>query len=348
MDDIFGTKIYEWAGGELSYPWETFAGAYDSLESYEPGTCTENECKHEGYHWLYFRDRTSQENINGALLLGQHVVTDARVQYHQIGGQLGALTRFHSVWVEARACRNGEVSNQTCGIFRGGGWLDLGRLNYPDRGIYYPLPGDPAVFGDAAISGPPEAEPYRIHAVGSGSLDSWQSEGNQYNYLPSDPTGDFRLRVGYGIHFPDSPGETDPTNYGNSSANQQFWCYDEATNLYTCEFNNSSAALFRLWVTIPSSLDGSKYDEDGQANGYFTFHGYTNRYGDIVEGCSAPGLDCVPTEAENFPVGGCGQPDGLCKAAYRGSLDQDLFEADLAPLINERTGERDWWIKYPN
>ena len=339
MDDVFGTKVYDWAGGEVSYPWQTFMGASDSFEEHQPGTCTENGCKHEGNKWLHFRDRDSAEDIRGALLLGAHAITDARVQYHQIGGQKGALTRFHSVWVEAKSCFNGEVSDETCGIYRGGGHLDFGRLNHPERGIYAPLPGDPAEFANT----PAELEPYRIHPIGKNSLDSWQSKGNHFNYLPEDPTGSRRLKVGHGIHFiqGESPSETDPEMFGVMNPDEDFWCLDEETGLFTCSNNNSQAALFRTWVGIPKALDGSEYDEDGEVNGYFTFHGYTNRYGDIVEDCTETGLDCVPAEAENFPIGGCNHPEGRCWSAFRGSAGQDTYEADVSPAgVN--------WIKYPN
>lgn len=343
LDHVFGTEIYDWAGGELSYPWQTYHGAYDSFEAYIPGTATENTGKHEGYAWLHYSDRTDQEHVKGALLLGSHVITDARVQYHQIGGEKGALTRFHSVWLEARACFNGEVNdngvvNDTCGTYQGGAWLDLGRLNHPKRGDYAPLPGDPV---DAFSATAAEKEPYRIHAEGKGSLDSWQSERNRYNYLASDPNGDYRLSVGYGIHFPDSPGETNPDNFGKMDAKPHFWCLDEETGKFTCDFNSSQAAFFRTWVEIPKHLDGSEYDLDGEQNGYFSFNGYTNRYGDIANNCTEVGLDCIPAVADHFPIGGCSHPSGICKAAYRGGLEGDLFDGDVAPA-----GEN--WIEYPN
>ncbi|MFZ1721398.1 MAG: hypothetical protein WAU07_02730 [Microgenomates group bacterium] len=344
FDDVFGTEIYEWAGGEISYPWQTYAGASDSFETYQSGTCTENTCKHEGYKWLGYKDRTTSENISGALLLGSHAITDARVQYHQIGGEIGAFTRFHSVWLEARACYEGNISDETCGLYRGGGWLDFGRLNYPRRGDYLPLPGDPEEFADT----PAELAPYRIHATGQNSLDSWQSEGNIYNYLPSDPMGRNRIRVGHGIHFlqGESSGEITLSNIGTTlhtgmTDSMHFWCLDPVTNQFTCTNNNSAAALFRTWVQIPTEFDGSQYDEDGSQNGYVTFNLYTNRYGDVTGGCTEVGLDCIPAVAENFPVGGCNHPDGFCRAAYRGSAEQDGFDADVSPV-----GEN--WIEFPN
>lgn len=343
FDDVFGTDFYTWAGGEVSYPWQTFAGASSNFESYIPDSCTENNCKHEGNKWLGYKNRTSEEQINGALLLGTHAITDARVHYHQIGGELGALTRFHSVWLEAKACYFGEVSAETCGTYQGGGWLDFGRLNYPKRGDYLPLPGDPVEFANT----PAELAPYRIHSIGKNSLDSWQSEGNVYNYLPSDPEGKRRIRVGHGIHFlqGESPGETNAEHFGllhgmNVYELSQFWCLDPVTHVLTCNNNNSAAALFRTWVSIPRDFDGSDLDEDGIQDGYVTFHLRTNRYGDVVE-CSEIGLDCVPAIAEHFPVGGCKNPEGFCRAAYRGSADQDAYDADTSP-------EGEWWIEYPN
>lgn len=342
LDSVFGTDVYSWSGGQsISYPWQTYAGADRYFERYAPGTCTENTCKHEGYKWLYFKDRNSADQIRGALLLGTHAITDARVQFHALGGEMDALTRVHSVWVEARSCYQGQVSEETCGIYKGGGWINMGRLNYPERGIYQPLPGDPPSFADT----PAEAEPYRIHPTGKNSLDSWQSEGNKDNYLSTDPSGLFRMRVGFGVHFNqgESVGETNPMNAGiaTSARETHYWCLDPVTNKFTCDNNNSSAALFRTWVSIPYSLDGSVYDEDKTKNGYFTFHGYTNRYGDIVDNCSNVGLDCVPAVAENFPIGGCQNSEGICKSAYRGTVEQDTYEADISP-----PGE--WWIEYPN
>lgn len=345
MDSVFGSKAYAWFGSdigktaEISHPWATFSGAGANFEKYDSSKCKENDCKHAGYKWLYFKDRTGEDYIKGALLLGTHALTDARVQYHHVGGQADSLVRFHSLWVEAKGCYQGKVSSSTCGVYRGGGWIDMGRLNHPDRGDYAPLPGDPAAFKETNA----ELEPYRIHADGNNSLDSWQSRGNKYNFLSTDPTGKYRIRVGFGAHFivGESPSETDPANFSNPGINQKFHCLDEATGTFTCDNNNSAAALFRTWVGIPNALDGSKYDEDKKANGYFTFHGYTNRYGDIVEGCTKVGLDCVPAEAENFPVGGCRSKDEICFAAYRGSVETDTYDGDIAP-------EGTHWIKYPN
>lgn len=394
-DDLFGTEIYSLAGGELSYPWQTYAGAGESFEAYQPGTATENAAKHEGYGWHYFRN--GLEVCDQSLLLGSQCFDSFRTEFHQVGGEVGALTRFHSVYTEGIACTpegaakmqfnsganaygrtiNGQFRPLTrdninqfptefagCGFGSGGGWLDFGRLNWPERGILQPLPTDNAQFANFAQFGPPEAAPYRIHPNNSpNSLDSWQSEGNVFNCLSSDPGCQQRLMVGYGLHMlqGESIGMTNPANASVPASERvtHFWCVDPTTQLFNCNAqtnpggnDNTAQALFRAWIAVPSNLDGSQYDEDGTQNGAFTFHGYTNRYGDIVEGCSAPGLDCVPARFEQFPLGNCGQT--ACKAAYRGGTERDGWDAlsvDGTPIQSGGTplipaGEL--WLKYPN
>ncbi|RMG92311.1 MAG: hypothetical protein D6706_16985 [Chloroflexi bacterium] len=315
LDDIFGTQYYTWAGGEISYPWQTFSGAGANFEQPAPDACLENDCKHAGYKWLIVRDANCDADSTFVTNGANNCITDARVQMHGIFAQPGALTRFHSVWIEARVCQFG---GKVCGIYRGGGHLDLGRLNIP-RGIYVPLPGDPPEFA----ASPPEKQPYRIHgAPGDRVLDSWQSEGNQFNLIPGVP----RLMVGYGVHVRDGWGGVDPANESQ---------IDLACPDFQCERNASEAALFRVWVTIPRELDGSQWDSDARA-GFFSFTGFTNRYGDIVTGCTEPGLDCVPVEAIGVPIG---------RSRYRSSLASNI-DYDISPFWPD--GTRDWWIEYPN
>lgn len=394
-DAIFGTEYYSLAGAELSYPWQTYAGSGENFEAYVEGTATENSAKHEGYAWHQFTN--GLEVCDQSLLLGSQCFDSFRVQTHQIGGEMGALTRFHSVYTEGIACSpegaakmqfnsganaygrtiNGQFFPLTranitqfpaefagCGFGSGGGWLDFGRLNWPERGILQPLPTDNAQFANFAQFGPPEAAPYRIHPNNNpNSLDSWQSEGNVFNCLSSDPGCTQRIMVGYGLHIlqGESAGMTNPANASVPMHDRQthFWCVDPVTQLFNCNpqtnpggNDNTAQALFRAWIAVPSNLDGSQYDEDGARNGAFTFHGYTNRYGDVASGCTAPGLDCVPTRFEQFPVNNCGQT--ACKAAYRGSTERDAWDAlsvDGTPIQSGGTplipaGEL--WLKYPN
>ena len=190
VDYIFGTEYYSLAGGELSYPWQTYSGAGEAFEAYAPGAMLENEGKHEGYAWHHFTN--GLEICDQSLLLGNQCFDSFRVETHQIGGEMGALTRFHSVYAEGIACTpegaarmqfNGSagaygrtINNQFypltrdninqfpaefagCGFGSGGGWLDFGRLNWPERGILQPLPTDNPQFANFGQFGPPESVP---------------------------------------------------------------------------------------------------------------------------------------------------------------------------------------------
>ena len=53
LDAIFGTEYYALAGGELSYPWQTYAGSGENFEAYVPGTATENSGKHQGLSLIH-------------------------------------------------------------------------------------------------------------------------------------------------------------------------------------------------------------------------------------------------------------------------------------------------------
>lgn len=299
LDDIFGTEFYDWAGGEISYPWQTFTGAGDGHEHPGPESAMENQGKHNGYSWLTVRDFPCAANIPGILNGAQNCITDARLQFHAHLTQVDALVRFHSVWLEAIVCNVGVSGPENCGIYRGGGHLDLGRLNLP-RGTCYQLPNDPSLFCNDGLA--PEREPYRIHTPCDNpvfGLDSWQSEGND-TYVITDTLA---LSVGYGVHFDDPWGCTNPEMQGNpllpeNVALTDFICYGESG----CNFNSSEMALFRLWVRIPDGFDGSQFDTDPR-EGYFSYSGYTDRYGVPVTGCTEPGLDCVPIEAVGVPVG---------------------------------------------
>lgn len=343
LDHKFGTMFYAWAGGELSSPWQTFTGAGMHHETPGNEACMENTCKHAGYIWLTVQDFDCRQNVPGILDGAQNCITNGRVLLHVDKTQIDALTRIHSVWVEAEVCNVGIDGPENCGVYRGGGHLDLGRLNIP-RGVYAPLPNDPDIF--MFVDFPPEAKSYRIHSLCDGTrpdLDSWQSEGNWLYELADVPM----LSVGYAVHFNDPWGCVNPAMTGNPQdpanvAITDFFCYGQVG----CKFNGSEFSLFRIWVIIPDMFDNGEYDIDGR-EGYFSYTGYTDRYGTIQPACTEVGLDCVPVTAEAVPVGRgrlranqlvlnqdfdvyvCGQDRHICQAADPGSLSVD-------------------WITYPN
>ncbi|HSM54566.1 MAG TPA: hypothetical protein VK879_00290 [Candidatus Sulfomarinibacteraceae bacterium] len=99
VDDVFGRAFYEWAGGEISYPWQT------------PGA---NDSAHGAYGWFVRRDLPCDAPFTDGC------ITDFRAQYHGLGAAQAAVYSFHSAWLEARVCL--EADPQRCGIVRVGGW----------------------------------------------------------------------------------------------------------------------------------------------------------------------------------------------------------------------------------
>jgi hypothetical protein len=108
----------------------------------------------------------------------------------------------------------------------------------------------------------------------------------------------------------------------NNPAAENLFCPD-----YHCSLNGSNLQAHDIGLKIPSEMDT---DGDNLVN----FSGYTNRYGEIVEGCTAVGLDCVPLEIINMPVG---------RYAYR---DSNSGMGDGRTYDTSPSGE--WWIAFPN
>lgn len=145
VDDIFGTAYYGWAGGSISYPWQTVNSSTG---------CQENDCKHTGYVWLV---RRGQECFSQ---FGDGCVTDFRALVHAMSSAHDSSVRYHSAWVEMRVC--GEDAPDVCGIFRSGGWQDTGDLMI-DRA--------------AAIDVPNNFNRFKLHYLqtGNSSFGTWYS-----------------------------------------------------------------------------------------------------------------------------------------------------------------------------
>lgn len=113
VDDIFGAEYYQWAGGEISYPWET---------------PDENVNKHASYFWMTWRNLQCPSSPNCPVA--------GRIQFHALMSALGATTRFHSIYMQIQVCDD----QGRCGIASFGGWNDTGLL-YVDE-VWVPLPSD--------------------------------------------------------------------------------------------------------------------------------------------------------------------------------------------------------------
>ena len=265
VDDIFGPVGAAWTGQSISYPWQTFSLAHvDNIGDNYPApppdpTMTENDRKHEGYAWYVIRGEQPPYDYRldckpeGSSTRDTCIVA-ARIQLHAVGASVGAITRFHSYWMEALAC---EQSGERCGVIRTGGWVDFGVLSIPYQGEVILLPGDPPEFANRNT----KTGPYRAHFA--------PDDPGSPSILWNGPIFDFRVRDAFGGTYPETPSQL------------HLACPD-----FQCELNASTLKVFRVEFKV-----GRDLDDDG--DGFVTMAGYTDRYGNLVDGCTSPGLDCV-------------------------------------------------------
>ncbi|MCA9975891.1 MAG: hypothetical protein KC413_09090 [Anaerolineales bacterium] len=298
VDDIFGEPGAWFAGDEISYPWQTFVGANGNYPQWSGDPAElENVAKHKVYGWIVRRDIPAN---------GRSVWIKAfRLQYHAMSAPAGTLTRYHSFSLEAQVCDNSH-----CGIVRTGGWIDFGNLEVNGYGIV-PLAGQEDAYGDAGRR--------RIHYFYADPESRRQAQakaeffwyGRQrplnppYNTVPLHPLS-IALATG------DAWSNVDPLD-------------PTAMNLfcpaYDCNKNGSTIQAHVVQFNIT------------QAN----FNGYVDRYGKRANGCTEPGLDCIPLIIENAPLGLVQHRDDT----HLGLPSAGAQDFDISP-----PGE--WWIEFPN
>jgi hypothetical protein len=268
------------------------------------------------YGWVVRRDIPS---------LGRPVWTkDFRWQFHATSAPLiaqdgtltgGYLSRFHSFSLETQVCNAGG----SCGIVRTGGWVDNGNLELRegeniDDCVF--LPHDPSQQEACESLGR-----RRIHFYYTG------------NNIPNKSTFFWYGRIGLidgglpALH----PFQTAlATNDGSVNLipddlyNLHFFCPN-----WDCPLNNSTIQAHVLNYSVRSDFDPDN-------NGIAEYNGYTDRYGVVTTGCTAPSLDCVPLIIEHAPVGIVNHRDDDIGIGTAGTQDFDISPP----------GE--WWIKYPN
>jgi hypothetical protein len=224
-----------------------------------------------------------------------------RIQVHTVAGVMDATARFHSFSIEALACPGGR-----CGIIRHGGWMDYGHLSLLTNG------------GNSDACPPLDTNPPRFRC-GSGAR-RVHSSLDHFAYFSN----------WYGVHHVTQPDihflEFGPIDYNDPHKQLFFPCPGLG-----CNFNGSVMRIENLGAT--TSYDWMNPD----ANGMVNFRGYTDRYGDPVNGCSAPAVDCVPLEVTNLPA-----------AVYGSPVDRDVDGTywDTSPAA-QGTGD-EWWITFPN
>lgn len=293
VNHIFG-PVEVWFGGRsISYPWQT---------------PNENQHKHEGYKWAVDAD-TGCPPLRNA----DNCVKAYRVLHHVVGGPVGAATRNHSYWTEALVCNPNNLSD--CGIIRQGGWVSYQCLSVaprpPDNLVHIPLPSD----NPNECQGPPlglKGPGYRHHNLidDPEPVHTWNSNRNM----------DIQTEVNAGAVIAFSTHDDWQGIDPNDHLRFELICPD-----FQCEFNHSTERFHGLmWRDEYIAL----FDTGGRAN----YNGFSDRWGNPVEGCTEAGLDCVPLVLENMPLG---------KAQLGLSSVGEAIEFDLSP-------DGEFWIEYPN
>lgn len=269
LDDIFGTQFYEWAGGSISYPWQTGDGH------------GENEHKHESYGWIVLRDlppSASDSEDGSSEGKDTGFIKHFRMQGHFDLNTIGAPTRFHSSYFEVMICYKEQPDE--CGIARFGGHIDYGELRVD--GNWIPLPDDPDDYDGVEPPAVPESEydpliEKREHTSSTTRV-SWIG---RFHYLGGEVTP-----ISYG-----GPNHRTMDAFGPTNPND----LDEVILTNPAVDNNSTHGLdffvlrMRHWMA----------DENGRIN----WSGYATRYGlDANPECTEPGPNCVPVSFENVPA----------------------------------------------
>jgi hypothetical protein len=327
-DAVFGSWATAWGGSEISgYPWIT--------------SPMEPTMKHGGYKTDVRLNRPCDPTNSYDGHIPVNCVRDARVEYHFVGHAIDALARYHSYYLQYRVCQYPAYTQ--CGIISMGGWMDMGVMNAPYAGRRLFRPGGTVDFGPGSTYGgagqqlimtfnadTPDLD--QIATVGSLCCDDpYISIGNKLQPLDGSRLIVWSMNnVGSANHFGsnayarllvrtfDSWGWIDPTNVNSP----QWFCRDGA-----CADNGSLRGLGENSVWIPAGWDT---DHDGFADA----SGYTNRLGQVVVGCVAISLDCVPFSVVHVPVG------------YADTRDPGNGSANATEFDTSPSGQRR--IKYPN
>ncbi len=308
-DSIFGPAGALWGGQSISYPWMT---------------SNENDAHgHQGYKFYVNLNPQPACAAEGYDYLGPvNCVTAFRIEYHDAGGNAHLVKRFHSYYMEVQIKKGSTV-----GTIQTGGWADFGCMQQTYKTVFLPLPGiDPVLPNGQTACGSPggqtiNSDPYRaprstwqqIQGKTKGdNMFIWTSH-NRYGY---NQLGFFFYRT------LDSWGSIDPAN----PSQEHFLCPD-----FTCKFNDSEHHVFNVVVNIPASL--------ANKNGIVNYTGYTDIKGNIVQGCTAPGPNCVPLKIVNAPVGTAiwGRNTSGPRPAGETIRDHDIYF----------NGQPSGWIKFP-
>jgi hypothetical protein len=295
LDRTFGPMGGWWNHGQeqdLSYPWETM---------------NENETKHSSYK-IIVRGSDAQPLQPWYTIGSKNYIKAFRGEYHLDGAKGFVMSEYHSFDFEAQICS----SDGNCGIARFGGVQDLGeRLLTHDDGTFtcvFPNPNIPANQGLCGTGGKTLLGP---RSMAGGPDDSrrdetWYSANNKYHQ-----TGAPSIDLDFGVilnsvwspihvNSPMDVMSTDPAIRGDYPPH-----YRTSVGGYIPQ----NVDDWHHGTSIEVSALGMSPGGFSIINGRINANGFTDRYGNVVQGCTAMGPDCVPFQLTNVPAGPVGFRD---------------------------------------
>ncbi|HRV96120.1 MAG TPA: hypothetical protein P5526_28465, partial [Anaerolineae bacterium] len=204
-----------------------------------------------------------------------------------------------------------------CGIIKTGGWGDFGILHVPYKTNIIPLPADPSPVNQSI-----HQDPYRGHNSIDIAMEAAKWGNDNKTIWTTDGRYGYNQLTNFFFRVLDDWGGINP----NDPTQLHLICPD-----FQCKYNNSEHHVFTVRVEIPAELDTDR-------DGFVTYSGYTDRAGNIINNCGSLGVDCIPLEIVNAPVGTGIWSRNLSGPRPAGEVIPDF---DTSP-----PGE--YWIEYPN
>lgn len=329
----FGAPGALWGGQTIAYPFKS--------------SPTENTMKHSGYMWYirtpeYHALPACGKSERNDILINRSdfCVVAVRAQIHIVPGLMDVATRLHSGYVEVYACRPPYRDPQDCGTFKmGSSLIDWGQPRSPFYKTFRPRPfpgyNQPTFtidFGNGMMMEfktdtndlpSKSGEPYiNVREFSQSELSFFRSiipsgddlhvveqwSSNDYDCEPRPP-GDpcHNSYFHFFVSMDDSPTLLDV----NDMRIPRNICQDGLP----CHYNGSLRGLNEIGIRVLPSWDSL----DGVIDGFVTWSGYTDRFGNPRTDniCTTASPDCVPFEMNRAPVG-VGQKnagmDCLCAA----------------------------------
>ena len=288
---VFG-DLTQYTGQEVSYPWQTWAGAGPNLDAPPANAIFENDAKHNGYKFDFY-DFTSQGICPVAYEGVESVPVAWLIERHSLGHKPDFMARIHSMWAMVKFCIPGE--SEPAYLYTGG-HQDFGQRVSPYQGNIFPIPGSPNPQYDSARA------PYIAHGcIGNASCRGPVGTSNISWISFAQMIPGHRL-FGFGFRSNDSQQKIDVSGgFNQSDPVFKYLCADAQGNYVAagCTMNHSTGHTYQVTGEIPAEYDLLDGVNDDRVN----YEGYTDRWGNIVQGCSGIALDCVPVLMDNLPVG---------------------------------------------